>query len=205
MTTAVQIRRVHPDDAVALREFYSRLSAQNRQARFLGTVGGLSTGQSLTFCTPDHTHAEGFVAVSERPTDRGVVLGHLCLEPADEGRLELAVAVADAEQGHGVGRDLFVTALAWAMEHCYRSIVASCLVSNSRVLSLLSSAPYGSEVTLADAGVVNVTVPLQARPPKDWTSPCRPGRRHARAKSPARLPCHAYWRPKSQPAQVAED
>lgn len=203
MTTAIQIRRVHPDDAAGLRVFYGRLSPQSRHARFLGCVSGLSTDQSLTFCTPDHMHAEGFVAISERPTDRGVILGHLCLEPAGKGRLELAVAVADAEQGHGIGRALFGTALAWAMEHCYRSIVASCLVSNSRVLSLLSSAPNGAEITPSDAGVVNVTIPLLPALPEDWTSPPPHGQRHLRPKSPVRLPCHAVWR-RRQPAHVAE-
>jgi GNAT superfamily N-acetyltransferase len=204
MTGATQIRRVHPEDDVALRNFYSRLSPHSRHSRFLGGVSGLSTGQSMTFCTPDHMHAEGFVAISERPSDHGTILGHLCLEPAGRRRLELALAVADAEQGHGIGRALFGTALAWAMEHSYRSIVASCLVSNGPVLSLLSSAPYGDVITTTDAGVVNVTIPLLAPLPEDWTSPPAHGPRHRRAKARVSLPCHAVWRRGRPPAHVAE-
>lgn len=196
MTTIYTVRRVQPADAEALREFYAELSAESRHARFLGSVSGLSSAQSLAFCTPDHMHAAGFVAVSERTSDRGSVIGHLCLEPAAHGRLELAVAVADAEQGRGIGRLLVRKALGWALARGYGSVVATCLADNSRVLSLLTSAPYTASIWPAEAGVVNVTIPLHSPLPGPWSSSASIGRvrQQQRAKTAVKFPCHAVWR-----------
>lgn len=206
MNGDVTIRRVHPADQAALGEFYAALSAESRRARFLGWVSGLSGAQSLGFCTPDHTHAEGFVALSERAEDRGAVLGHLCLEPAGKLRLELAVAVADAAQGHGVGRALFDAALDWALARGYEAVVASCLADNSRVLSLLTSAPNPARIAAADAGVVNVYVPLQEALPAEWSSAevfAGPRRRHRTVKGAVKAPCRAVWRRRPPPAPGA--
>jgi GNAT superfamily N-acetyltransferase len=205
MTGAITIRRVHPADQAALRDFYGALTPDSRRARFLGWVSGLSGEQSLTFCMPDHTHAEGFVAVSERREDGGAVLGHLCLEPAGKGRLELAIAVADAAQGHGVGRALFRTALDWAMARGYEAIIASCLADNSRVLSLLTSAPNPALIAAADAGVVNVYVPLQEPLPAEWRSAevFSPPRRRHRSVNGVTVPCRAVWRRTPPPARGA--
>jgi GNAT superfamily N-acetyltransferase len=205
MTGTISIRRVHPADRAALRDFYSALSPDSRRARFLGWVSGLSGEQSLTFCTPDHTHAEGFVAVSERPEDRGAILGHLCLEPAGKRQLELAVAVADAAQGSGVGRALFRAALDWAVARGFEAVIASCLADNWRVLSLLTSAPNPARIAAADAGVVNVYVPLQEPLPAEWRSAevfAAPRRRH-RSVNGATVPCRAVWRRTPSPTRGA--
>jgi GNAT superfamily N-acetyltransferase len=196
--TVISIRRVRPADAPALDEFYAGLSADSRHARFLGTVRRLGDGQAASFCQPDHMHAEGFVAISERAADRGAVLGHLCLEPASAGRLEVAVAVADRLQGRGIGRALFRAALDWATARGYRALVASCFADNSRVLSLLSSAPYAAKVLPADGGLVDVVVPLRAPVPADWSiapsliaSPRQAAHPHGRAHTGA---CRTIWR-----------
>lgn len=205
----VSIRRVRPSDQPALRDFYARLSADSRRARFLGGSHGLSAEQSLSFCTPDHMHAEGFVAVSERAVGRGTLVGHLCLEPAAGRSLELALAVADAEQGRGIGRALFEAALAWAAERGYAAITASCMVGNTRVLRLLSSAPYPAVTSYADAGVVNVVVPLAPEMPAEWRAVV-PGavrstrRRAGRSGAAVSRPCHAVWRRTPPPAPGAE-
>lgn len=206
MTNAFSIRRVHPADVAALIEFYASLSPASRRARFLGCASstGLSGNQSLTFCAPDHVHAEGFVAISERPGDRGAVLGHLCLEPAGDRRLELAVAVADAEHGHGIGRQLFESALEWAAERSYRTIVASCFADNARVLRLLTSTPHPARVSMADAGVVNVAMPLADALPREWSSTSRSAaRRRPLDRNSVRVPCHAFWRRMPPPASRA--
>ena len=67
--------------------------------------GGPSQAQSVSFCAPDHEHREGFVAVVPRHRRAGErVVGHLCLEPAGGHVVEVAVAVADDLQHHGIGR-----------------------------------------------------------------------------------------------------
>jgi GNAT superfamily N-acetyltransferase len=164
----IEIRRVRPADAVALERFYAGLSAQSRRARFLGASAGLSASQSRGFCTPDHSHAEGFVAVSSGPADARPIVGHVCLEPVDERRVELAIAVADEWQRHGIGRRLFEAALGWAAQHRYAQIVATAYADNGPVLRLLSSAEQPVDIGAASGGVVEVRIPLVGPLPQPW-------------------------------------
>ena len=101
----VRVRRVRPDDAAKLVAFYRRLSPESWRRRFLGyaTIGADMLGQ---LCGPDHLHAEGFVAELVGSPGDGQIVGHLCLEPVEQGAIEVAVAVADAYQRMGIGRRL---------------------------------------------------------------------------------------------------
>ncbi|HWH37862.1 MAG TPA: GNAT family N-acetyltransferase [Candidatus Limnocylindrales bacterium] len=192
----VTVRRVRPSDQSGLRDFYAALSAESRRARFLGLSPGLSEAQSLSFCTPDHMHGEGFVALAD---DR--IVGHLCLEPWGEQALELAVAVADDCQGQGIGRRLFEAAVLWAQQRGALALVASAYADNARVLRLLSSAPHQPVVRGPDAGVVTVTIPLQGPLPKSWRRPeALPAGRSA---GRARGPCHVVWRRRRPPVRDA--
>jgi GNAT superfamily N-acetyltransferase len=199
----VLIRRVRPSDRDELAAFYAALSPESRRARFLGTSAGLSASQSRSFCTPDHQHAEGFVALAPAATGAATVVGHLCLEPVGEGRLELAVAVVDTWQGHGIGRTLFEAALDWARQRRCTEIVASAYADNGRVLRLLSSAPHSPRISVADAGVVNVSIPLVGELPAAWQKV--PGRRSpapARGRA-ANSRCRVFWRRTRRPAPDA--
>ena len=59
----VTIRAIRPSDSTALRAFYARLSDESRRTRFFGLTSGIGESQATRFCTPDHDHREGFVAV----------------------------------------------------------------------------------------------------------------------------------------------
>ena len=195
------LRRVRPSDGAALSAFYAGLSAESRRSRFLGPASGVSDALSRSFCTPDHSHAEGFVALAAD----GALVGHLCLEPLDESRLELAVAVADEWQGRGIGRALFEAALGWARQRRYREVVASAYADNGRVLRLLSSAPFAAQVSPAGAGVVNVTLPLAGELPASWQRlpPAAARARRGRRSGPARGPCRVFWRRTQPPVRGA--
>lgn len=169
----IEIRRVRPQDRDPLAEFYARLSPQSRRARFLGGAS-VPAESALTFCTPDHVHEEGFVALAARPsttgsTEQGIV-GHLCLVESGSDALELGVAVADDHQALGIGRRLFEAALAWARDQGCARITATAFADNTRVLRLLSSAPHPALIEQADGGVVEVVIPLVALLPttRSW-------------------------------------
>jgi len=156
----VHVRRVQPGDGQALIDFYAGLSDETRYARFLGFSRGLSEQAARSFCTPDHMHVEGFVAVTADDQGSDQLLGHLCLEEAGDRRLELAVAVDDRHQGRGIGRRLMDAALEWAQQHHFEAIIASAFVDNARVLRLMSAAPYPVHIAPADGGIVDVVIPL---------------------------------------------
>jgi Rrf2 family protein len=205
------IRHVQPSDLPALLDFYDNLSAESRYARFLGFTRSVGEEMARSFCTPDHTHGEGFVALLSDPMRAGPprIVGHLCLQPCDEHQLELAVAVADAYQGRGIGRQLFNSAIAWAQDHDIERIFASAFADNARVLRLLSSAPYAPHLSAADSGVVDITIPLvvETLPAEMSSVPAA-----ARVRAPAARPskqvsrsCRVVWRGTRPPARAAAD
>lgn len=158
--SGIAIRRVRPSDSEDLRDFYVALSEADLRARFLGYTRGLSATAARAFCTLDHMHDAGFVALAMAKGPNRIV-GHVCLACIGPRQLELGIAVASDCNGMGIGRRLFDAALAWSQDRRFVSIVATCYADNSRVLGLLTSAPFGASVGSSDAGVVDVTIPLE--------------------------------------------
>jgi acetyltransferase len=100
--------------------------------------------------------------LSELGPRDGLIVGHLCLEPADHGREEIALAVADAFQGRGIGRQLVRAAVDWARKQGTHELVATAFASNARILRLLRSIPGEPSVLAADGGLVETVIPLAA-------------------------------------------
>ena len=155
------IRPVRATDRRALSDFYAGLSPASRYMRFMGFSAGIDELRARTFCTPDHVHEEGFVAVLDKASPEQIV-GHLCLQPYGTRKLELAVAVGDGFQGQGIGRQLITAAISWAEHQGYEAIAATAFADNWRVLRLLSSAGHPAHVIPAGGGTVDVLIPLRA-------------------------------------------
>ncbi len=135
----ILIRPIEPADAARLEAFYAALSPDAIAARFHGAVRGIGAPAAHEFCGPDHVHREGFVAVLDEPGDQDPIVAHLCLEPTDVGDLELAIAVSDDWQRHGLGRALLQTAVAWAPDHGFERLRARIRWGNPAILGLLRS------------------------------------------------------------------
>jgi acetyltransferase len=161
--SGVVIRPVDGADSAGLHGFYDHLSADSRRSRFLGSGAQISSRQCEAFCQVDHRHREGFVAViSEHGPRDGLIVGHLCMEPADGGREEIAMVVADAFQGQGIGRQLVRVAVDWARRRGVRELAATTFSDNGRMLRLLHLIPGGSSIVAANGGVVEAVIPLAA-------------------------------------------
>src|SRR5215212_1344946 len=78
----IRIRPIGAADHDALRRFYSELSPRSRRTRFFASGDGIGDRQSTYFCSPDHAHREGFVAVPGPSGEDGRIIGHMCIEPA---------------------------------------------------------------------------------------------------------------------------
>ena len=191
----IAIRKVRPSDSEALGAFYGALSDESRRARFLGSSGGAGDAVARMFCTPDHMHEEGFVAIAPA----GQLVGHLCLVDAGKARVEIGVAVADDWQGWGIGRRLFVAALDWSKDRGVEMIRASCFADNWRVLALLSSSTQRPKVTAADGGVVDVVIPMRGPLPRELSLPPYPRVASRRAVSQRR----GAWRRMRRPEPAA--
>lgn len=162
----VRIRAIRAADREALSSFYGRLSAESRFARFHAVSRGIGDDAAGLLCGPDHEHREGFIAEPADPYPGGpVIIGHLCLEPAESG-IEMAVAVADSWQGHGIGKALLLAAVEWAKGHGIRFLQASALSTNSAVLGLIASVGRPVHESAPVAGVVVATIDVGGSMPK---------------------------------------
>jgi acetyltransferase len=160
----VRIRAIRPNDEAELQRFYAGLSPESRTTRFFSISPGLSPAQSHTFCTTDHDHREGFVAVTHTGPGRGErIVGHLCLEPDGADAAEVAIAVADEFQHHGIGRRLLMAGAAWARREHIARFAATMLAGNAPIHRLLAGLGLATRTAYTDAGVSEVTIDLVAQ------------------------------------------
>lgn len=160
----MRVRAVRPTDAAGLERFYAALSEESRRTRFFGITSALSHAQSVSFCTTDHDHREGFVAVVQG--DRGeaeLIVGHLCLEPDGTDQAEVAIAVADDFQHHGIGRRLMAAGIAWARREHILRVTATMLASSAPINRLLVGLGLPVQDRSACAGVAEIAIILDGQ------------------------------------------
>jgi GNAT superfamily N-acetyltransferase len=157
----VTIRPIAPRDRPELERFYAALSADSLDARFHGATRGIDDRVARSFCGPDHLHREGLVAVERHGVHRERIIGHLCLEPiGDTPELEMAIAVADAWQHHGVGKALLSAAMDWAKIHGVERLHADIRWSNPAILGLLRSVDRPIHVATVAGGDLDAVIDL---------------------------------------------
>lgn len=151
-THGIRIRPIRPSDLGHLERFYAGLSPDSLNARFHGASRGIADRAARGFCGPDHAHREGLVAVVRGEHAQEAIVGHLCLEPTPEGDLEMAVAVADAWQRHGIGRALLSSALRWAAARGVDRVRAQIRWSNPAIAALLRTVEHPLTMAATDDG-----------------------------------------------------
>jgi GNAT superfamily N-acetyltransferase len=163
-TSPYRIRAITGADRDALTRFYADLSPESFEARFHGAGAGIGGPTARYLCGPDHDHREGLVAEVTGADGSAVIIGHVCIEPTCPDTAEMAIAVADAWQRHGVGRAMLAEAMTWARGHGLTRLVASMRWGNSAILGLIES--MGRPITFGDTdgGIVDAFVDLSGLP-----------------------------------------
>jgi RimJ/RimL family protein N-acetyltransferase len=158
----VGIRAIRATDASDLRRFYADLSPESRRSRFLSVSPGLSEAQSVSFCTADHDHREGFVAFMHEGARRGErIVGHLCLEPDGADAAEVAIAVADSFQHQGIGRQLMAAGVDWARRAHVARLTATMFIGNAPIHRLLVGLGQPTRVKDIGAGISEITIDVR--------------------------------------------
>jgi acetyltransferase len=155
---AIGIRPIRPTDLGRLEQFYAGLSPDSLNARFHGASRGIAERAARGFCGPDHAHREGLVAVVRGDDGRDAIVGHLCLEPTEHGDVEMAVAVADSWQRHGIGRALLGSALTWASTNGVSRLRARIRWSNPAIVGLLRSIDSPMTITTTDSDELEAVI-----------------------------------------------
>jgi RimJ/RimL family protein N-acetyltransferase len=135
-TWQVEIRPIEPDDKDALARGFDRLSERSRYRRFLSPRGPLTDAELRYLTEVDHHDHEALVAV-EPETGEGVGVARFVRSPEDPRLAELAVAVADDWQGHGVGSLLAAELAKRAREEGITCFTALALAENDAMLGIL--------------------------------------------------------------------
>jgi len=160
-SATIRIRAIEPGDQGALTRFYEGLSGDSLNRRFHGACRGIGDAAAGRFCGPDHEHREGLVAVAPAREDgQSRIVGHLCLEPSGPNEAEMAIAVADDLQGHGLGRALLAAAIGWGQHHGIARLRASMRWSNSAILALVRGTGYPVTLTGARGGGLEAVIDI---------------------------------------------
>jgi RimJ/RimL family protein N-acetyltransferase len=157
----VTVRAVRSGDAADLQAFYGSLSPEARHHRFMATRAGISPAEARSYTVVDHEQREGFVAIAPPGDGPGRIVGHLCLEPCGDRRVEFAIAVSDAAQHQHVGAALLGAGLAWAQAHGIVDLEAVTELDNVAMLRLAMASDAGTTIGPAAAGTVPLTLPTR--------------------------------------------
>jgi acetyl coenzyme A synthetase (ADP forming)-like protein len=155
--STICVRHVTVDDVDALRRFLISLSRESLYFRFLG------------FCavTPDRVRAlvdnPCGTAIAAESGGRIVAFAGFYRDPAHADRAEVAFAVADALQGHGIGTRLleYLAGLARAQE--IRTFDAYVLADNKRMVDVFRDSGF-AVTTVQELGVLQVSLSLSVTP-----------------------------------------
>jgi GNAT superfamily N-acetyltransferase len=158
---AVSIRPIRPADGPALAAFHDSLSEETSYRRFFACKPHLSRHEVEHFTTVDYRDRMAFVAVL------GAALIGVARYERTPGtdEAEVALVVADAHQGRGLG-SLFLEYLAAAAgERGITRLIAETLSTNRQMLAVLRASGY-PEVIAHQQGEDTVTLDIRtpARP-----------------------------------------
>jgi GNAT superfamily N-acetyltransferase len=160
-TDALEIRPIAPDDKAAMIDAFERLSPESRYRRFLAPHGRLTESELRYFTEVDHHDHEAVVAI-EPTTGAGVGVARYIRSRENPTVAEIAVAVVDEWQYHGVGGRLLAALAQRARDSGITSFSAVMLADNAVMRSLL--ADIGRvHVMHTERGLAEVVVDLPER------------------------------------------
>ncbi|HET8952089.1 MAG TPA: GNAT family N-acetyltransferase, partial [Solirubrobacteraceae bacterium] len=153
--TTLHVRPVEADDETALLEFLEALSPDSRAFRFM------SLGVDLRKIASNAVEADGaarfgLVAVGAS----GAIVAHAMYVQIDERSAEVAFAVADELQGHGLGTVLLGLAADAAHRAGIGRFVALVRADNRRMIEVFRESGFPVSVR-ARSGTVEVELPTE--------------------------------------------
>ena len=152
--THVVTRPVRPSDAAPVAELFSHMDDRSRRRRFFITDHVVGDAEAAAMVDVDQADRQAYVVEAEAG---GEVLGIAQL--AREGssrRAEIALAVADAWQGRGIGTLLLERLAQHARSHDVSILDADVLAENTPMIEVLEHSTHATPARLG-AGVVRVS------------------------------------------------
>lgn len=150
--STIHLRPLTAHDREPLAEFLAGLSLRSRAFRFFSA--GVSPAAAARRSVSLH-YPEGFGLVALQD---GRIVAHAMYAKTTTDAVEVAFAVADELQGHGLGTILLGTISEIAAANGYGGLVAEVLPDNHRMLDMFLDCGLPLDVR-AEPGVVHVRMP----------------------------------------------
>jgi GNAT superfamily N-acetyltransferase len=152
----IAFRPVRRSDAAALADFYATLTPESRRRRFLG--GSVPDAQRMS----DFAGDPGVVGeLRDGGPHDGAIVAHASVQPDGHHGAEVAFAVADEQQGHGLGRRLVSYALKLARELGADRASATMLADNVAMRHMLTAAGQPVRADRLEAGEEELVLDLR--------------------------------------------
>jgi RimJ/RimL family protein N-acetyltransferase len=154
----VEIRALRHEDRNGLEEAVSRASAESVRRRFFSLRRHFSEQEMEFFSNIDFVSHVALVVIAEEG-GRPVIVGggrYIVLEP---GRAEVAFALIDEYQGHGIGTALMRHLAAIARDAGLKELIAEVLPGNTAMLNVFKKSGL-RPTTKREADIVHVTLQL---------------------------------------------
>jgi RimJ/RimL family protein N-acetyltransferase len=159
--TVVLVRPILPEDKGRLREGFHRLSPEARYQRFLATVSDLGDAQLRHLTELDyHDHMAWVALAPESPALPVVGVARYIRVEGHPEVAEVAVTVADAWRGKGVGTLLLELLCEWAWAHGVKTFRAFTFETNDAMIRIFRD--IGAHVMRHDEGVLALDMPVPA-------------------------------------------
>jgi RimJ/RimL family protein N-acetyltransferase len=173
--TELFVRPMYPGDRAAYLREFEQLGEQTRYRRFLAPIKQLSESEVTYFTNVDHSDHEALIAVTREGEIVGVARYIRLTEGADLA--EVAVTVADAWQGRGVGTILLHRLADRAGRAGVETFRGICLTENTDMQQLLRELGPEVKVSRPDPDLIQIDAKLPA--PGDTPDAVRPAIRPA--------------------------
>jgi GNAT superfamily N-acetyltransferase len=154
----IEIRALRSDDRTGLVAAVARTSAESLRRRFFAVKRSFTDQEIAFFLNLDFVNHVALVAVAQEH-GRPVIVGggrYIVMRP---GQAEVALAVVDEYQGHGVGGALMRHLAAIARAAGLECLIAEVLAENLSMLRLFEQSGLRMS-TKREADVLHVTLPL---------------------------------------------
>lgn len=158
----VLVRPVLPQDDDAEQAFVMALSPASRYRRFHVGMRALPAAVLAHFTRIDHRSHVALVAHAESGDDDApaLVADARYVRGADDDEAEFAVAVADAWQRQGLGRQMLALLARHAARHGVRRLRGDVLADNAPMLRMLAALGCTVQPRTDEAGVMLATIEL---------------------------------------------
>jgi RimJ/RimL family protein N-acetyltransferase len=154
----IEIRALRPEDRAALHDAVGHLSAETLHRRFFMVKRRFTEKEIDFFVNVDFVNHVALVAEVDDRGRRSIVGGarYVVVEP---GTAEVAFAVVDEFQGHGIGAALMRHLATIACDAGLREFIAEVLPENGPMLKVFAKSGLHA-TTRHEPGVVHVTLAL---------------------------------------------